>query len=396
MSGRSLRQAPVEPLSNQAWRRVETAVFARLDDGVVLSMPLSSVPQYSYAAPRSRRPLRWHWVLSMGLSVTAAAAAAASVIHVSRSGHASLPEAAPIAALAVAEAPAAAPAPGVAQTVIAAELPSAPPMPSAQAPLAVLEPVLSSPSVVAPAPAASAATSSHDGLHVATARETRSIAVGDSRFTLSQHAEMLARGDDADGWHVELLRGRVEFDVAPRRNRPPFVIQSGDVNVRVLGTRFSVRRQNASTEVRVQRGVVEVEQQGHVARLRPGDLWLDGVVAGAVHDARPRATTPAARGKSTRYERPAPRSDRESRFDRAAGLESENAAEALDLYLALARGEDAWAANALYAAARLELDQGDRATGARLLGDYRERFPDGENIVEVEALRVRLAALPGQ
>jgi hypothetical protein len=203
---------------------------------------------------------------------------------------------------------------------------------------------------------------------------------------------MLARGDDADGWHVELLRGRVEFDVAPRRSRPPFVIQSGDVKVRVVGTRFSVRRQNASTEVRVQRGVVEVEHRGRVTRLKPGDLWLDGVVAGAVHDARRRAATRASRGKTTRFERSAPRSDRESRFDRAAGLESENAAEALDLYIGLARGEDAWAANALYAAARLELDQGDRATGARLLGEYRERFPHGENIADVEALRARLDA----
>jgi hypothetical protein len=84
MSPRNLQRAPVEPLSYQAWQRVEAAVFERLDGGVVLSMPLPYVPSRSSAAARSRRPRRWAWAVGMGLSISAAAAA--SVIHIARSG----------------------------------------------------------------------------------------------------------------------------------------------------------------------------------------------------------------------------------------------------------------------------------------------------------------------
>jgi hypothetical protein len=232
-------------------------------------------------------------------------------------------------------------------------------------------------------------------LHVATGRETRSIAVGDSRFTLSEQSEMVARGNDREGWNVSLSRGLVEFDVAPRRSRPPFIIDSGDVKVRVVGTRFSVRRQGASTQVRVQRGVVEVEHGGRTARLGPGDVWLDGVVVGIVHESEPEKTR--SRGpRRPRADRAAAGSDRERRFDRAASLESNDPAQALEVYLGLARGADAWAANALYAAARLELDRGDRSSGARLLEDYLERFPEGENSVDVQELRSRPGMTPGQ
>jgi hypothetical protein len=373
MSERSRRPAPVEPLSLQAWQRVESAVFARLDDGVTLSMPSLYVPHVRAA----RRSLRYHWLISVGLSVTAAAAA--SVIHVTHSAGSASPTNDT----------------SVASTEGASSVEPAPSieaMPSA-APATAPAPVLRAAPAAARPSTPSALDSSPDALHVATGRETRDITVGEALFSLSEHSEMLARGNDAQGWQVELTRGRVDFDVAPRQARPPFVIHSGDVEIRVVGTRFSVRRDGASTEVRVLRGIVEVERQGRVARLRPGDLWLDGVVAGTSHGARS-GSSGAARAKIVRTPRPALRSDREIRFERAAGLEPGDAAEALALYLALARGQDAWAANALYAAARLELDRGDPESGILLLGEYSERFPDGENIVDVEALRARLGALP--
>lgn len=365
MNQRTLRQAPIEPLSYQAWQRVETAVFARLDDGVVMPMPVS--PHHSYAAPRTRRPLRWHWAVSMGLSV--AAAAAASVVHVAYS-RSTAPFDSDVPALPARLA--------AAPDDLAVALPRAPVAPTAvEAPLAALPAV----------PPAAATATAHDGLHVTTGRETRSIAVGDCRFTLSERTELVARGNDQDGWSVDLTRGRVEFDVAPRLNRPPFIIHSGDVQVRVVGTLFDVRRQGPSTEVRVQRGVVEVEHGGQTTRLGPGDFWHGGVVSGATRASEP---SKSAHARGPRSERSVARSDRERRFERAASLESDDPVQALDVYLALARGADAWAANALYAAARLELDQGDGASGARLLEDYLERFPEGENRLDVQELRSRL------
>lgn len=53
MTQLTLRQAPIAPLARQAWQRVEAALFARLDDGVVV--PLYLARARASAAPRSRR-----------------------------------------------------------------------------------------------------------------------------------------------------------------------------------------------------------------------------------------------------------------------------------------------------------------------------------------------------
>jgi hypothetical protein len=91
---------------------------------------------------------------------------------------------------------------------------------------------------------------------------------------------------------------------------------------------------------------------------------------------------------------PSPGDDRERLFERAASLESADAPLALALYLSLASGEDAWAANALYAAARLEIDRGLREAGAEHLQEYMARFPRGENAVDVRGLRLRVGLDP--
>lgn len=54
-----------------------------------------------------------------------------------------------------------------------------------------------------------------------------------------------------------LLRGDVFLEVAPDSNRP-FLVNSGAVNVRVVGTAFSVRRDSEGTAVQVSEGRVEV------------------------------------------------------------------------------------------------------------------------------------------
>jgi hypothetical protein len=89
-------------------------------------------------------------------------------------------------------------------------------------------------------------------------------------------------------------------------------------------------------------------------------------------------------------ERPHPRSDREHLFERAASLESADAPLALAMYLSLASGHDDWAANALYAAARLEIDRGLIDAGAEHFSEYLARFPRGENVVDVRRLRQRI------
>jgi transmembrane sensor len=87
--------------------------------------------------------------------------------------------------------------------------------------------------------------------------------------------------------------GEAVFDVASDRSRP-FLIAAGDRTVRVVGTRFDVRRREGQLSVTVDRGVVEVrpndDARGPALRLHPGQR-LDHVQGAA--DARVRAVEPA-------------------------------------------------------------------------------------------------------
>ncbi|AYV47724.1 iron dicitrate transport regulator FecR [Caulobacter flavus] len=60
---------------------------------------------------------------------------------------------------------------------------------------------------------------------------------------------------------VRLDRGEVWFQVAKDADRP-FVVESGPVRVRAVGTAFSVRRRDGGCEVLVTEGVVEVWSEG--------------------------------------------------------------------------------------------------------------------------------------
>ncbi len=82
---------------------------------------------------------------------------------------------------------------------------------------------------------------------------------------------------------------------------------------------------------------------------------------------------------------------RAAEFTAAAKLESSAPRQALERYLELAKQNDRWAQNALYAAARLALDVGQRARAAELAQAYLRRFPSGSNASDARAL---LEALP--
>ncbi len=78
--------------------------------------------------------------------------------------------------------------------------------------------------------------------------------------------------------HVTLAEGEAVFDVAADKARP-FIIAAGDRTVRVVGTRFDVRRRAGELSVTVERGLVEVNpaegaphsgMAGRGFRLRPG------------------------------------------------------------------------------------------------------------------------------
>lgn len=81
----------------------------------------------------------------------------------------------------------------------------------------------------------------------------------------------------AEGPCVALAQGRARFTV-PYKERPGFVVRVGEVEVRVLGTRFAVARNvegnRTTVSVVVEQGVVEVRVAGGAPRvLHTAESW---------------------------------------------------------------------------------------------------------------------------
>ncbi|MGV8732716.1 FecR family protein, partial [Pseudomonas aeruginosa] len=96
-------------------------------------------------------------------------------------------------------------------------------------------------------------------------RERFATAIGERRdVTLADGSQLLLdSGSQIEvSWHplsrrVALRAGQVLFEVSPARYRP-FVVSAGSTDVRVLGTRFNVRRLDDDVRVTLERGRVEV------------------------------------------------------------------------------------------------------------------------------------------
>jgi FecR protein len=121
----------------------------------------------------------------------------------------------------------------------------------------------------------------------------------------------VSRSADATRCGVEL--GTVAFEVAPQMGRV-FSVVVGALEIRVVGTRFSVRRDSAGIiEVRVEHGVVRVQAPNprSAIELEAGDrLWSDGAALNVTHPgpaaaARTPEVVPGAPVASAEPEKPA-------------------------------------------------------------------------------------------
>ena len=325
-------ESPIEPLSDRAWSRVEAGLFARLDRGehLVGEAPASgTAPTLAARAPRALR--RW------GLATTAFAAAAGLALWL-QSG---------------------------ASPELAADAGHVAPIAS--------EPGAPSGATTAPAPqAAERAARLADGARVATTTEPEQLLIGDSSLTLSARSALSVAGSDASGWRLELESGRVECEVAPRAGRPAFIVDAGEARVTVIGTRFSVAREPSGARVDVEHGSVRVSTAGVSVLLSAGQSW-------------PVATPPPAAGERARARTPEG-ADPAARFERAGRLESSNPEAALRIYRELSQKPGPWAPNALYAAARLELERQHTRRGRSQLELYLKRYPEGANAADARHL----------
>lgn len=273
--------------------------------------------------------------------------------------------------------------------------------------------------------------------HIETGADRSHVALGEATIDVGAHSGVVVTGNDAQGVLLVLEHGEIDCEVAPRRGRPPFVVQSGPVRVRVVGTRFHVGRTDAGSEVSVTHGTVEVMSGDKVVEVHAGERW--GSNDTSISEANPAQRFDVAEGASSAptnrhgqaphphtHASPSPSASAPSRFDvapahsadvsaarsanelapmpntsarsvreeyeAAARLEASDPSAALARYRELSRGDDAWAANALYAEGRLAADRGDRERAERVLREYLVRFPSGPNASDARELMSRISA----
>ncbi len=235
-----------------------------------------------------------------------------------------------------------------------------------------------------------------EATRIETAANGSRVEFGESTIDVGPASAVRLAGDDSHGVVVTLDRGRVECDVSPRRERPPFVVEAGGVEVRVIGTHFVVARTADAVTVDVQRGQVAVTSEGQRSLVSAGAHWppLAEVPsssaplpppeeAGGHGVVDPRAGGPwaaHATGSASLHDQ----------YDAASKLEARQPGAALAIYRELARQGGAWGQNALFAEGRLEADRGDRDEARHLLRDYLARYPIGPNADDARRLLDRL------
>ncbi len=251
---------------------------------------------------------------------------------------------------------------------------------------------------------------------IETAAYGSKVEVGESTVEVGPQSVVRLTGDDAHGVNVLLDEGRVECDVAPRRGRPPFLVEAGVVEVRVIGTHFAVTRTGDAVSVDVQRGRVEVVSREEHVFLAAGSHWP------VVPSAAPPSVSPPGSSPSEGAEQPSPTaaaagpvspaseglaraasseprsgaaappphlSPREQ-YQAASRLEARQPDAAVAAYDELAKQGGAWGMNALFAEGWLEADRGHRDEAHRLLQDYLTRYPFGPNAEDARRLLERL------
>ncbi|HYQ14793.1 MAG TPA: FecR domain-containing protein, partial [Polyangiaceae bacterium] len=128
-----------------------------------------------------------------------------------------------------------------------------------------------------------------------------------SSVKLGSQSEVRVHGNRSASVSLALGRGELSCDVTHVENRK-FTVVAGDVEVRVIGTQFSVKRTpgpSPRVEVSVTRGVVEVEsarRPGVVARVAAGQNWIQNAES-ALPESQP---APAAAPAPSGAEPPAP------------------------------------------------------------------------------------------
>ncbi len=216
----------------------------------------------------------------------------------------------------------------------------------------------------------------------------------DAELQVEPGSALVLLDDRRGGALVVIERGSARFAVPERKARPPFVVRAGDARVEVVGTRFRVERVGDGARVDTYEGAVRVWSSGQPTLVRRGERFEPQPRAPATPAPAPApALVPAAPAPQPQAAAAAPGlrvEGHRQRFEQAALLERVDPQQALQIYRNLAAQRGPWAENALYAAGRLELERGRRASAERLLRRYLDRHPAGVNASDARALLQQL------
>jgi transmembrane sensor len=227
-----------------------------------------------------------------------------------------------------------------------------------------------------------ATSSAWEGAQLETAADALAVTLVDgSSLKVEPRSRVEVRDRTASALKLVLARGRIACDVTHREGRS-FVVAAGGVEVRVVGTRFSVANEEAEAgrrvEVRVERGVVEVRgADDEIVRVEAGHSWsqVTKTEALAGPDNAPEAPAPAddeaaaPAGKphpAARAAHPGP-ADARTQFEEARGQwRAGKIAEAARTYQALltAHPHDPRAGLAAFELGRLRMDRLNDLPGA--------------------------------
>jgi hypothetical protein len=223
--------------------------------------------------------------------------------------------------------------------------------------------------------------------HIETGPGRSFVQLGFAALDVGPSSEITTSGDEEHGVLVVLEHGRVDCEVAPRKERPPFVVQAGNVRVTVVGTHFTVNRDASGTSVSVAHGIVDVAHDGTVTRVAAGEAWPPPPPEVPAPSAAPPASTSASLASPPPSVRPhlAGPTD-QSQYEKAAQLERSDPEQARAIYLKLSEKGGPWASNALFAAARLASERGNASEAQRLSKQYLDRYPSGPNAEDARRL----------
>ena len=166
--------------------------------------------------------------------------------------------------------------------------------------------------LVARRPTEGGSPSAWEGTSLETGAAPTSVTLIDgSKLTVEPGSLVDVADRSASAVSLRLRRGRVACDVTHRPGRS-FVVTAEGVEVRVVGTRFSVSTERAQdgarVEVRVERGVVEVRGAGNpaeVTRVTAGHSWSQVTKVDALADSPGPAASPQAPAPEPPPARPA-------------------------------------------------------------------------------------------